>query len=69
MSKELQSFCPNCGETTLGEDTCDSCGFSLGSVLKCPHKEANAICGKTRTGCSISNMDWEICEVFRGSEE
>lgn len=61
--KDIQAFCPSCGGNSMPEDTCTVCGFSLGSVLKCPYRKDNSICDKTDTSCSLSNnnLDWETC--------
>lgn len=36
-----KAFCPSCGKIDIKEDVCDSCGFSLGTILHCPQKQAN----------------------------
>ena len=60
--KEIQAFCPNCGENAMPEDTCMICGFCLGTIIKCPHKLDSNICALTKTSCvEPEGMDWEAC--------
>ena len=61
MSEETEAFCPSCGDNSIEEDVCSSCGFSLGTILTCPYQNNNNTCQKTRANCNIKNMDWEVC--------
>ena len=64
-----KAFCPSCGKIDIKEDVCDSCGFSLGTILHCPQKQTNGNCSKTKTPCSIEDMSWEVCEFMRTEEK
>jgi len=68
LSEELNESnkCFNCGNYRAeDEDVCQSCGFDLASVIKCPYKEDNNICSLTKTSCISKGMEWEICEILR----
>jgi len=69
MSEDTRAFCPSCGEIDIKEDTCGSCGFSLGTILTCPQKQVNGTCSKTKITCGVEDMSWEVCPTFRGEEE